>query len=455
MKNIIRQSWILLLLVLLSGCGVLKIDIDYGGPPVPAYSETAPSSVIAPHTPTPPVTLRSTSAPDGADSNPSPAAAGFVDLAAGRDFTCAVLDAGTVYCWGNNTHGQLGNGTRVNSNIPVRVDAITDAKAVTAGWGHACALLASGGVKCWGYNADGELGQGTFVDRTRPVVVSGLEAGAIAVDAGDFHTCAATVSNGLKCWGKNTYGQLGDWTKTDRALPVDSPFFGGGVADVAAGRGHTCVQTTLGWAKCWGNNAFGQMGFGKLTDIHLPAEDVVNLNGRVLKIAADGNQTCALIAGGGAQCWGDDRYGQLGDGAVEKRYEPVPVTGLTSGVIDIEAGWNHACAVVSGGELRCWGWNFYGQLGEGTTVNRNIPARVQYLTDGAAGIAIGWGHTCVVTGLGAVKCWGFNGSGQLGDGTWIDSKVPLTVIRLEPATSPTPSITSTLTDTCTAAFSAQ
>jgi alpha-tubulin suppressor-like RCC1 family protein len=417
---------------LLCGCGVFKINIIYQNTPVPSGSKP-PAEFTETRAAVPTLAI----ATDTANPSPSPANNEFVDLAAGRDFTCAVNNTGAVYCWGNNTHGQLGNGTRVNSNIPVRVDGITDAKTVTAGWGHACALLSSGGVECWGNNADGELGQGTLVDRIRPVVVEGLASGAIALDAGDFHTCAATASNGLKCWGKNTYGQLGDWTKIDRSLPVDSPFFGGGVSDVAAGWGHTCVQTTEGWAKCWGNNAYGQMGFGKLTDIHLPAEDVVNLNGRVVKVTADGNQTCVLTAGGGAQCWGDNRYGQLGDGTTQKQYEPVQVTGLTSGVNNVEAGWNHTCAVISGGELKCWGWNFYGQLGEGTTMNQSVPARVEYLTDGVRSIAVGWGHTCVVTELGVVKCWGLNGSGQLGDGTWADSKVPLTVIHLEPTPYPT------------------
>jgi alpha-tubulin suppressor-like RCC1 family protein len=172
------------------------------------------------------------------------------------------------------------------------------------------------------------------------------------------------------------------------------------------------------------------MGFGKLTDIHLPAEDVVNLNGRVLQITADGSQTCALTAGGSVQCWGNNRYGQLGDGTTQKQYEPVQVTGLTSGVGTIETGWNHTCAVNRGGELMCWGWNFYGQLGDGTTVNQSVPARVLFLTDGVKHIAVGWGHTCVVTELDMVKCWGLNGSGQLGDGTWTDSPVPLTVIGL-------------------------
>jgi alpha-tubulin suppressor-like RCC1 family protein len=436
MKIIIRLCLITLLSLLLSGCGTLKINIDYGVSPtsLPAAPADFQATLNAVSTWTP---IPSGSALPAASLTPSsepptntPIDLEVADLAASRNHSCAVISDGAVKCWGNNEYGQLGNGTRVNSNVPVEVQGLVDAIAVTSGWGHVCVLTRGGGVKCWGGNADGELGNGNTEDQSLPVDVAGLTSGVIAIDAGDYHTCAVTDTNQLKCWGKNTYGQLGDWTKISSGVPVVSPFFGAGVAAVSAGWGHTCVRTTEGWAKCWGNNAYGQMGFGKPTDIHLPAEDVLNLNGRVLEVTADGAQTCALTAGGGAQCWGNNRYGQLGDGTTQKRYEPVPVAGLTSGVAMIEAGWNHACALIRGGELMCWGWNFYGQLGDGTTVNRGAPARVQFLPDGVKTIALGWGHTCVVTERNMVKCWGLNGSGQLGDGTWTDSTIPLTVIGL-------------------------
>jgi alpha-tubulin suppressor-like RCC1 family protein len=420
------------LCLLLSGCGTLRIDIDYGGTTAapetqaasPAAEEAATAASQAAQT-----AVSVTGTPTAADTpEPTPGREAFASIAAGRDFTCAVTTAGRIYCWGNNNHGQLGNGTRINSSLPVAVEGISDAASVAAGWGHACALTAAGAVMCWGYNEHGELGNGKNIDQVRPVTASGMDAGNLAVAAGEYHTCAVTGSNGLKCWGRNTYGQLGDWTKDDSSVPVVSPFFGGGVAAVTAGFGHTCVQTTEGWAKCWGNNAYGQMGFAKGTDIHLPAEDVVGLSGRVLELSAAGNLTCALTAGGGVQCWGDNRYGQLGDGSVQKRYQPVPVVGLAAEVETLAVGWNHACVVAAGGELRCWGWNFYGQLGDGTTANRPTPTRVAFLTDGVRDIAAGWGHTCVATVTGWVKCWGLNGSGQLGDGTWTDSKVPLSVV---------------------------
>ncbi|MBN2084612.1 MAG: hypothetical protein JW748_05255 [Anaerolineales bacterium] len=451
MKIKIRLPLILLLLILLAGCGTLKINVDFRNTPVSGVAEIPsglPESSVAALVSTPtasPTAGESAATPERAA--PTPETVHPVALAAGRNFTCAVMSNGGVRCWGDNEHGQLGNGLRVNTNHPVNVIGLTDVKAVTTGWAHVCALTAGGGVKCWGYNANGELGNGKNVDSNKPVDVQGLASGVVAIDSGDDHTCAVMSSGGLKCWGINTYGQLGDWTKDARSVPVDSPWFGGGVADVQAGWGHTCVRTTAGWAKCWGNNQYGQLGFGKLTDIHLPAEDVVDLSAKILDVTADGSQTCALIAGGGAYCWGNNRYGQLGDGTTQKQYAPVAVAGLSTGVIRLEAGWNHTCAVVSGGELRCWGWNYFGQLGEGTTLNRSTPARVQYLTDGAMDVALGWGHTCVLTGLDAVKCWGSNSSGQLGDGTWTDSKIPLTVVDLifEAPLTKTPKPTQTAT----------
>ncbi len=451
-----KISGAMIVLVLLVGCGTLKIDVDFGEvtpaagsgtPSAPAVTDTEVSTPAASSTAVE-FTVTAEQTP------PTPETIHPAALAAGRDFTCAVMSNSGVKCWGNNEHGQLGNGLRVNTNHPVAVTGLADVTAITAGWGHVCALTRGGGVKCWGYNANGELGNGKNTDSNKPVDVQGLASGVAAIDSGDDHTCAVMESGGLKCWGINTYGQLADWTKTSRTVPVDSPWFGGGVADVAAGWGHTCVRTTEAWAKCWGNNEYGQLGFGKLTDIHLPAEDVVNLSAKILDVTADGGQTCALIAGGGAYCWGNNRYGQLGDGTFQKQYAPVPVAGLGSGVVRLEAGWNHTCAVVGGGELRCWGWNYFGQLGDGTALNRNTPARVQFLTDGTKEIALGWGHSCVLTELGMAKCWGANASGQLGDGTWTDSKVPLTVLDLiyeAPATkTPRPTHTATLAPTVAA-----
>jgi hypothetical protein len=226
--------------VLLSGCGTLQINIEYGAvtpsavPATPSYrSERMGATEYPAATPTAPALPTATLTYTAALSA-SPAGSAVVGLAASRYHTCAWLSDGAVKCWGNNEHGQLGDGSMVNRNVPADVAGLTGVKAVTAGWGRVCALTQSGAVKCWGCNEFGQLGDGKNSDSSTPVDVVGPPAGMIAIDAGDYHTCAVTSSDRLRCWGKNVYGQLADWTKANSNVPVESPFFGGSVADVAA-----------------------------------------------------------------------------------------------------------------------------------------------------------------------------------------------------------------------------
>lgn len=415
---------------LLAGCGTVRISIDYGNTPVPSRTDTLRLSTPTPAPSAAPTSTVTRTAAPTANPSPTESQKGVLAIAAGRSHTCALTEGGTVKCWGENDHGQLGNGTMVNSNVPVEVSGLAGVKAITAGWEHTCALTMDGGVKCWGYNPNGELGNGMSVDSDVPVDVKGLTAGVAAIDAGDDHTCAVTGNGGLKCWGYNEFGQLGDGTKSSRSVPVDSQAYASGVAEVAAGWGHTCVRTTGGGAKCWGDNEYGQLGDGETVDVRLTPVDVTGLTYGVLKIAAAGGQSCALTTGGGVSCWGNNKYGQLGDGSGQQANVPVQVVGLTAGVSNVEVGWNHACAVVNGGGLDCWGWNYYGGLGDGTKTTQPRPVKVYKLTDGIQAIAVGWAHTCVATDLGAAKCWGSNEFGQLGDGTESDSGTPLAVVGL-------------------------
>lgn len=422
----------------LTGCGTLRISVDFGGTPTAGRAETQPDfaqtmNAIPTWTPTPTVTpspmptkIRS----ESTTPNPTDSISPVVALVAGNSHTCALLASGRVKCWGNNENGQLGNGSMVSSDVPVDVAGLADAKAITAGWRHTCALTAGGGVKCWGYNRNGELGNGSTVDSSSPADVKNLASDVAAIDAGDDHTCAVTTAGGVMCWGYNEYGQLGDGTKSSRSVPVASGGFSGGVVSVAAGWGHTCALTAGGGAKCWGNNEYGQLGYAQTVDVRLTPVDVIGLTYGVLKISSDGGQSCALTAGGGVSCWGNNKYGQLGDGSAAERSSPVQVIGLTQGVRDVESGWNHTCAVLGGGEVDCWGWNYYGQLGDGTKATQTKPARVLWLTDSARDVAAGSAHSCAVTELGAVKCWGRNNYGQLGDGTESASAIPLTVVGL-------------------------
>lgn len=250
---------------------------------------------------------------------------------------------------------------------------------ISAGSFHTCAITNSGGAKCWGKNDNGQLGDGTttYRNRTTPVDVLGLNSGIVSIDVGTAHTCAATSSGGAKCWGGNSSGQLGDGTTTQRLTPVDVFGMTSNIASVATGEYYTCAVTRSGGAKCWGSNGDGQLGDGTKT-LNTKPVDVVGLTSGVDVIKAGGSHTCAVTTSGGAKCWGNNANGQLGDGTTTQRLTPVNVSGLTSGVASIETEGAHACAVTISGGAKCWGWNSSGQLGDGTTTQRLTPVDVVF-----------------------------------------------------------------------------
>jgi alpha-tubulin suppressor-like RCC1 family protein len=353
-----------------------------------------------------------------------------IAVASGHDHTCAISDSAGVTCWGNGHTGQLGNGISDAKPIPARVVDVAAAAAISGGYSHTCAITGAGGLKCWGSNYAGQLGDGTQENRSAPVDVVGLTSGVVAVSAGASHTCAITSAGGLKCWGDNGVGQLGDGgAATAYSSPVDVVGLTSGVVAVAAGHGHTCAITSSGALKCWGSNFYGELGDGTTTQRSVPA-DVSGMTSNAAAVAAGMSYTCAITSAGGVKCWGYNGYGQLGDGTTTDRSVPVDVTGLASGVTAISAG-DHACAITSAGGLKCWGDNYYGQLGDGTTSNfRRVPVDVAGLASGAVAVAAGGSHTCAITSAGGAKCWGYNRYGDVGDGTTTNRSTPADVVGL-------------------------
>ena len=243
-------------------------------------------------------------------------------------------------------------------------------------------------------------------------------ADATHIALGGLHSCARRVLGEVVCWGMNDNSQLGDRTRTTRLVPV--PVVGlGNPAQLTAGHEHTCARYDSGSVVCWGDNYYGALGDGtamgddgwyfRMTPV--PVKGLVGAT----EISARSGSTCARLASGSVMCWGFNGFGQLGDGTTDHRPAPVAVNG-TDDAVAISVGSSHACAVRSTGSVVCWGSNEYGQLGDGTTADRHSPQPVDGMTD-AVGIAAGSTHSCARRATGAVVCWGRNSFGELGDGT--------------------------------------
>ncbi len=367
----------------------------------------------------------------------APPLLGISGIAAGGQHTCALTVIGGVKCWGWNSVGQLGDGTWVDRREPVDVAGLMNGVlAMATGGEHSCVLTAAGGVRCWGANTYGQLGDGTNTHRNTPVEVVGLGdgSGVLAVTAERWHTCAVTAAGGGRCWGDNRSGQLGDGTYNNRSTPTSAVGLANGIQAISAGGFHTCALTETGGVKCWGYNDYGQLGDGTLVQ-RLTAVDVVGLGSGVRVVATGGYHTCALTVSDGIRCWGNNGGGQLGNGATSvEQSTPVDVVGHSSGARAVVTGDGHTCALTDTSGVRCWGYNWTGQLGDSTYSSQSAPVGVVGLDNNVLAVAAGpgadpgEGHTCALTETGGVMCWGLNTRGQLGDGTNNSHNTPVQVV---------------------------
>ena len=352
-------------------------------------------------------------------------------IAGGKFDSLAVTNSGTVWAWGYNAYGQLGNGTTNESTVPVQVPGLTQATAVAAAEYSSAALLSNGTVETWGQNSYGELGNGNTTDASTPVPVSGL-GGATAIAAGDYHMLALLSNGTVEAWGRNDAGQLGNGTVANSSTPVA---VGGltGVTQIAAGgtpdnTGHSVALKSDGTVWTWGYGNQGQLGLGNTNSVSVPTQ-VPGLTG-VTQVVASGANTYALKSDGTVWAWGDNSYDQIGNKSAALA-QTTPLQVNISSAKYIGAGQTAAFAIKTDGTTWGWGDNDTGQLGDGGHCGKvcQNPVQVQNFT-GAIAVAGGYNHTLAVKSDGTVWAWGHNSDGELGDGNTKKSASPAHVSGL-------------------------
>ncbi len=381
-------------------------------------------------------------------------------LAAGIDHTCALLATGSVSCWGSNSTGQLGvvGADASAPSGPVPLPGGVAASTIAAGGYHACAV-ASGALVCWGLNSSNQVGVavGSIAAPTTVVVPGGTTA---QVTAGLGHTCALSNAGAVRCWGSDTYGQLGNGAGAGQSTPPATALTMPGAATataVVAGADHNCAILSGGGVACWGRNTNGQVGIGSAGGgVQSPTSIVLPAGRTATRLALGQSHSCALLDNATVTCWGSDSSGQLGNGSATGNVTSPPAALAISSVASIVAGTLHTCAVFAGtGGMTCWGDDTVGQLGNGASGAANAPGAVIGGLDASLGLgAAGNAHTCVISSAGDVRCWGSDSVGQLGNGAPLaDSQTPAAILAMPTAapsgTTTTPTTTTPTTTTPT------
>ena len=375
---------------------------------------------------------------------------GVVSLAAGDAHACALLTSGAVKCWGSNSRGQLGDGTTTNSSTPVQATGLTSGVVrVDAGLETSCAVTSAGRALCWGNNQTYGAGSvttdansdGEFDPVLTPTEVSGLSSGVVAISvsgertsvtASVTHGCAVLQYGSLVCWGSNSSGQVG----VAGAGPFSTPqqvATGTQMAAVSNGALHTCALSTAGGVFCWGSNTYSQTGNGNTSTLSFGTiVSVAGATSSITQISMGRYTSCALDTSGGLLCWGDNIYGGIVQTPTRSTITTVTTPySLTSGIRAIALSEYSTCALFASTDLRCWGANALGQTGDGYQIRTIAPTNVHSGVANSSALtgiqdvgASRWSN-CAVTSAGAVRCWGYNSTGELGDGTLIASPQPV------------------------------
>jgi len=347
-------------------------------------------------------------------------------IAPGGSHTCALTMAEERYCWGRNNYGQLGLGQLADTIYPVKASnpGGVPFASISAGYEHTCGITVEGKVYCWGRNNYGQVGDSVAAAQYR-ASPRAIKSNAVftALSSGSDHTCGVTTEGKVYCWGRGTYGTLGDGGTTNRSYPVqvidtsNSTFVA-----VSAGSEHTCALTDTGKIYCWGRNSNGQLG-GEYDEDKTQAVPIADTtNSTFVAIGAGDKHNCALTDTGKILCWGSNDWSQMGDGdgAPTSHAYPIPVADTSNSTwVALATGNSHNCAINTAGKVYCWGYNQMGQLGVGAqTVRRqpvpiSAPSGVVFVTVAASLL----NHTCAISSTGIAYCWGSNSRGKVGSGS--------------------------------------
>ncbi len=345
---------------------------------------------------------------------------------AGNGHTCNVRYNGTIACWGQNEHGQLGDGSKKGSEVPIQVAPDPVWVSVASGARHTCALRNDSWLWCWGWNEHGQLGTGSNQDQYQPLL-TGAGSRWTQIAAGGVHSCAIRDDGTLWCWGNNNHGQIGNGSGGVEEDKVFSPEQIGDATTwsaIAAGEGHTCALRTDGSLWCWGNNSDGQIGDNTTIHPNTPQEIAAGSTWR--SVDTGDFHTCAIRTDGSLWCWGFNQFGQLGDDTTTRSLAPTRI-GEQDDWLAVELGDFHTCARRLDQSIWCWGSNAYGQLGDGTVFEmQKVP--VQTTSENRwIDLTAGTAHTCGLWDDESLWCWGRNDYGQLGDDSKVNRSLPISV----------------------------
>jgi alpha-tubulin suppressor-like RCC1 family protein len=379
----------------------------------------------------------------------------LVSISTGARHTCGLTASGTAYCWGLNETGELGNDSRFDSSVPIKIATKFDRQAIffsniSAGGHYTCGITLVGHSYCWGMNNAGELGIEKGHTPGVPFPVNAPKGEKVLIfsliSTSFSHTCGLTLSGKAYCWGENYYGELGNndfdfyHKQVGLPIPVSPPELGSALtfSSISSGSGFTCGLTQTGKAYCWGTSKEGALG-NTITSSSSSPISVISAVGKnpltFSNITTGDSHTCALTSNGKAYCWGLNKDGELGNSTTKNSNIPIEVTTPKDEtpviLASISTFYQHTCGLTTSGKAYCWGANEYGQLGNDSTTNSLVPIAVVSSVNGEtltfSSIDAGLYHTCGITTMKKAYCWGLNDSGELGNNTTTNSSIPVPV----------------------------